>query len=95
MYLGLSCGKEYLKGEGDMSNNIKDFFKADQGSNPAFINRVCNEVMRNGINDMDSLCRILKNEHELLLQMRNIGTKSMEVIAAICSVYTNEREKTR
>ena len=59
--------------EKNMSDNIKDFFEGYQGNNPAFVNRVCNEVMRNGIADMDSLCRMLKKEPNKLLQMRNIG----------------------
>jgi len=65
--------------------------KGYQGGNPAFASRVCNEVMRNGIDDMDTLCQMLKRESKKLLQMRNIGLRSIEVISAVCSAYTNEK----
>lgn len=74
-----------------MAENIRNLFKGYQGGNPAFANRVCNEVMRNGVADADTLCRMLKKEPERLMQMRNIGTKSIEVISAVCSAYANER----
>ncbi|MEA4848105.1 MAG: hypothetical protein VB106_12825 [Clostridiaceae bacterium] len=65
--------------------------KGYQGGDPAFASRVCNEVMRNGIDDMDTLCQMLKRESKKLLQMRNIGLRSIEVISAVCSAYTNEK----
>lgn len=74
-----------------MVDNIKDFFKGYRGSSLVFANRVCTEVMRNGIADMDTLCRMLEKEPEKFRQMRNIGTKSIEVIAAVYSAYKSEK----
>lgn len=75
-----------------MSDNFREFFRSYQGSNPAFACRICNEVMRNGIIDMGTLCEMLKKEPKKLLQMRNIGSKSFDIISAVCSAYINEKD---
>ncbi len=39
---------------------------------------------------MDTLCRLLEQEPEKLLDLRNIGPKGMAVIRKVCACYDRE-----
>ena len=59
-------------------------------SNP-MLPRTASGFYRGGVTDMDTLCKLLDERPEELLQIRNIGEKSIALTRAVCEAYRQER----
>lgn len=78
-----------------MSRDILEYFKNVPVSRHKCCIRTGTQLARNGIGDMETLCKLLEREPERLMDMRNIGPKSMMLIREVCKDYQNERSDAR
>ena len=62
-----------------------------QGESNPMLTRAANELYRGGVTDMDTLCKLLEESPKELLQIRNIGEKSIALSRAVCEAYRKER----
>lgn len=62
-----------------------------QGESNPMLTRAANELYRGGVTDMDTLCELLEKRPEELLEIRNIGEKSIALTRAVCEAYCQER----
>lgn len=71
--------------------NVREYFKnspvAKEGGLAVGI-----QLARGGIDDMDTLYTLLKDDPEKLLAIRNIGPKSLSVIRSVCEDYCRGKE---
>lgn len=63
-----------------MSRDLREYFKRHSVAGEKRAGYTGTQLTRGGISDMDALYRLLEQEPEKLLGLRNIGPKSMEVI---------------
>ena len=77
-----------------MPRNIREYFKNAPVSRHKYSVRIGTQLARSGIGNMDALCKLLEQEPEKLLGMRNIGPKSLEIIREVCAAYRGERGDT-
>lgn len=84
--------------EKDVRRYFKDYLAWQGGRDPG-LTRTANQLHRGGISTMDTLCRLLEQEPDRVLQIRNIGAKSVELAREVCTAYRREQavagEKTR
>ncbi len=78
-----------------MTKDVRQYFKERSADSPWLVERTGVQLARGGLSDMDTLCELLENQPEKLLDIRNIGPKSMGVIEKVCERYHNERDKER
>lgn len=44
-------------------------------------------LRRNGVETMEELCRMMENSPAQLSSLRDVGTKSLELIKEVCFIY--------
>lgn len=74
-----------------MTQDVRQYFKERSADSPWLVERTGVQLARGGLSDMDTLCDLLENQPEKLLEIRNIGPKSMGVIEKVCATYRSER----
>lgn len=74
-----------------MKQDVRQYFKSYPADSPWLAERTGTQLARSGLRDMDTLCAMLEQEPEKLLDIRNIGPKSLLVIQHICAAYRSER----
>ena len=77
-----------------MPQDIREYFRKCTVTGSKRTVYTGTQLARSGISDMDALCALLEQEPEMLLGMRGIGPKSMEVIHEVCACYQSERGDT-
>lgn len=78
-----------------MTQDVRQYFKAHPEETPRLTERTGTQLARSGLREMDALCALLENEPEKLLDIRNIGPKSLLVIQRVCAAYRRERGDAR
>lgn len=76
--------------ETDVRRYFHSYMQRQEESKP-MLTRAANELTRGGVTDMDALCKLLEKRPEELLQIRNIGEKSISLTRAVCEAYCQER----
>lgn len=74
-----------------MNQDLRNYFKKYIQNTQRPVATIGTQLVRSGIDDMDTLCRMLENEPEKVRSIRNIGSKRMEIISSICADYRSER----
>lgn len=74
-----------------MTQDVRQYFKSHPADNLWLAERTGTQLARSGLRDMDTLCAMLEQEPEKLLDIRNIGPKSLSVIQSVCAAYRSER----
>lgn len=74
-----------------MAQDVREYFKNCPSGGQRLAVQTATQLARGGVSDMDVLCRLLAHEPEKLLQIRNIGPKSLNVIRSVCAAYRGER----
>jgi len=74
-----------------MTQDVRQYFKGRSADSPWLAERTGTQLARSGIDDMALLCELLESQPEKLLDIRNIGPKSMLVIQMVCAAYRKER----
>lgn len=74
-----------------MAPSVREYFKACPTDNHRLANYTATQLARAGIENMTLLCDLVENQSEKLLNIRNIGPKSMLVIQMVCAAYRRER----
>ena len=78
-----------------MTQDVRQYFKSHPADSPWLAERTSFQLARSGLRDMDTLCAMLEQEPEKLLDIRNIGPKSLLVIQSVCAAYRGERGDVR
>lgn len=74
---------------------LKKYFILCEGknlANPTSLRRISLALRRNGIIKMDELYQMMENSPEQILDFRDIGVKSVDIIKEVCVLY-KEREE--
>lgn len=71
--------------------NVREYFKNSPVAKEGGL-AVGTKLARGGIDDMDTLYTLLKDDPEKLLAIRNIGPKSLSVIRSVCEDYCRGKE---
>lgn len=74
-----------------MAQEVREYFKNFSLGGQGRTVQTGNQLARGGIEDMDTLCTMLKHEPERLLKIRNIGPRSMAIVQSVCAAYRSER----
>jgi|GEM_PF-5436611 hypothetical protein len=74
----------------DVRRYFHSYMQRQEKHNP-MLTRAANEFYRGGVTHMDTLCELLDNSPGELLQIRNIGEKSIALSQAVCKAYRQER----
>lgn len=77
-----------------METDVRRYFHSymlRQGESTPMPTRAANELYRGGVTDMNTLCELLEKRPQELLQIRNIGEKSIALTRAVCEAYRQER----
>ena len=74
---------------------LKEGFTAWEEKFPgkqAELRRISLSLRREGIVTMEALCQTQRENPEKIIEIRNIGKKSAELIAVICRQYEDDSE---
>jgi len=74
-----------------MAQDVREYFKVCPADNRRLANYTATQLARGGIDDMDILCELAEKQPEKILNIRNIGPKSMCIIRSVCTIYHKER----
>lgn len=69
---------------------VKEYFTRCEGQlsrSPTELRRTCFALRRNGVETMEELCRLLGQEPKKLSELRDVGAKSLAIIAEVCDSY--------
>ncbi|MGI6176690.1 MAG: hypothetical protein ACOYJC_11160 [Christensenellales bacterium] len=78
-----------------METDVRRYFHSYmllQKTTNSLLTRTASGLCRGGITDMDILCELLNKHPEKLLQIRNIGEKSLALSRAVCASYRRGKD---
>lgn len=73
-----------------MVQDVREYFKVCPADNRRLANHTATQLARGGIDDMAILCELVENQAERILNIRNIGPKSMDIINRVCATFRKE-----
>ena len=78
-----------------MERDVRQYFSGLAGEKTRLAHYTGSQLARGGVTDMDTLCALLADTPEHILNIRNIGAKSMVVIQSACERYLDRKAKIR